>query len=648
VALPHKVPFKDTASLWARRLGCECFPLVGKEPALGYSWRKRQLGKSGTHEASAAAWEAATGFAVAPVGGSPLTIIDCDDTAFATQLLADIPTLQNALTVWRADHCHIYVLLAQPLPKAVVKLKNKLGSEIASLRGPGSYVAGPYSIHESGDVYTPKGSRPASLSETETQLLLAHFGLSEKGKKREHSLKRVQKPAAPNTQPTQGVINPRLIANLAAHYRKRKYIRHGDWLNGPCPNAGRHKNRDKHPSFGFNLISGVGHCFLCGWIETKHLSDAAGISWQSLGLYEGMRPSDAPYEQPNDFAPQDRRVVLIAAHCTRAVRLMDMLRDERKTQWSRAEILAIGERVGWSRAQTDRNIAQAIDAGLLRRLRPGLYQRLERFKTPSPAKPFGVAYSGHPARYREVIYTHILHSLQPHQPTSCWPTTQKIATASGVSRRTAYHYEERLPVRRYKLFRRKLLPQEAHSPCVPDEALETFLGWRKGYYRFDVVTPRGETLLSFELGNNPAAALSAALKHAQTWDGTVLYAKALPSMRLLPGQRIADNLPRGARLSQSQTHIYIDPPMARQFPGRFWFSRTLSKKQSAPPLAGALPRPGALGGGNAEKNISVLRAKHEKHPTLPVNVIAERVLGKIEKKRKRLEKRANKSAADPP
>ena len=44
----------------------------------------------------------------------------------------------------------------------------------------------------------------------------------------------------------------------------------GTWLNGPCPNAGKHKHSDRNPSFGFNTATGFGYCFVCG---TMSLSD---------------------------------------------------------------------------------------------------------------------------------------------------------------------------------------------------------------------------------------------------------------------------------------------------------------------------------------------------------------------------------------
>lgn len=45
----------------------------------------------------------------------------------------------------------------------------------------------------------------------------------------------------------------------------------GDWLNGACPFPARHKHDDQHPSFGFNIRSGYGFCYVCGTLLLKEL-----------------------------------------------------------------------------------------------------------------------------------------------------------------------------------------------------------------------------------------------------------------------------------------------------------------------------------------------------------------------------------------
>ncbi len=62
------------------------------------------------------------------------------------------------------------------------------------------------------------------------------------------------------------------IAQVAAVFSLNGYRQRGDWLNGPCPNAERHKHRDRHPSFGFNTRTGYGFCHVCGSMLLKDIA----------------------------------------------------------------------------------------------------------------------------------------------------------------------------------------------------------------------------------------------------------------------------------------------------------------------------------------------------------------------------------------
>jgi hypothetical protein len=68
-----------------------------------------------------------------------------------------------------------------------------------------------------------------------------------------------------------------LTAAVAHIFSLQGYTRRGDWLNGPCPYAGRHKNGDQHPSFGFNTRTGYGFCHVCGSMLLKDLYPAVII-----------------------------------------------------------------------------------------------------------------------------------------------------------------------------------------------------------------------------------------------------------------------------------------------------------------------------------------------------------------------------------
>lgn len=69
-----------------------------------------------------------------------------------------------------------------------------------------------------------------------------------------------------------------LMESVAQVLRARGYRRSGDWLNGRCPFPERHQHGDLHPSFGFNLCSGYGHCHVCGTLRLKDLCPALGIA----------------------------------------------------------------------------------------------------------------------------------------------------------------------------------------------------------------------------------------------------------------------------------------------------------------------------------------------------------------------------------
>lgn len=71
--------------------------------------------------------------------------------------------------------------------------------------------------------------------------------------------------------------NADLTAAVAHTLSLQGYTRRGDWLNGPCPYAGRHKHGDRHHSFGFNTRTGYGFCHVCGSMLLKELCGVMGI-----------------------------------------------------------------------------------------------------------------------------------------------------------------------------------------------------------------------------------------------------------------------------------------------------------------------------------------------------------------------------------
>lgn len=90
-----------------------------------------------------------------------------------------------------------------------------------------------------------------------------------------------------NSQPLHGasdqVLNPDLIAVVAAAFALQGYRRRGDWLNGMCLFPERHMHGDRHPSFGFNTCTGYGFCFVCGSMLLKDLCHVLGIQPAAYG-----------------------------------------------------------------------------------------------------------------------------------------------------------------------------------------------------------------------------------------------------------------------------------------------------------------------------------------------------------------------------
>jgi len=68
-------------------------------------------------------------------------------------------------------------------------------------------------------------------------------------------------------------LNRRVVEEIVRMLIGQGFKPHGDWLHGRCINAQGHKHGDRNPSFGFNTVSGYGHCYLCGTMLAK---DALG------------------------------------------------------------------------------------------------------------------------------------------------------------------------------------------------------------------------------------------------------------------------------------------------------------------------------------------------------------------------------------
>jgi len=74
-----------------------------------------------------------------------------------------------------------------------------------------------------------------------------------------------------------GTLNPALLQAVTDRLTHMGYNGRGDWLSGPCLYPIHHRHDDTHVSFGFNVRSGYGNCYVCGSILLKDICTEIGI-----------------------------------------------------------------------------------------------------------------------------------------------------------------------------------------------------------------------------------------------------------------------------------------------------------------------------------------------------------------------------------
>jgi hypothetical protein len=87
----------------------------------------------------------------------------------------------------------------------------------------------------------------------------------------------------PRVCQTASGLNPRVVEALADLFLAQGFKTNDTWLNGSCVYPKRHKHGDAHPSFGYNTVTGVGYCHICGPLLTKELCRATRIDPANLG-----------------------------------------------------------------------------------------------------------------------------------------------------------------------------------------------------------------------------------------------------------------------------------------------------------------------------------------------------------------------------
>lgn len=252
------------------------FPVASKQPTSNEPWSDH-TNKTGKVHGSSKDWKNATGYAIAPLKGSKLLIIDVDEPAFKTTLLNAVPRLAQTYHVHRGPNSHFYIYTHTALGSSSRSIRTEGNKEAASIRSHGAYCVGPYSDHQlrdgtiTGDRYLPENQLPIiTLNENETHALFALFN-------KPSSLAHLQKPHSILSKFGNDLQD---IDNVTDALKRRKWTKgSGDWIQGRCLFPHNHKCGDRHPSATFNTTSGVYNCFGggCGRHSLPKVMHALGL-----------------------------------------------------------------------------------------------------------------------------------------------------------------------------------------------------------------------------------------------------------------------------------------------------------------------------------------------------------------------------------
>ncbi len=468
---------RDLARCYADLFGVAVFPVCGKVPIVP-SWAPYldAPGNYGTDEE----WFRATGYAVAPVVGSRLVIIDLDDFRQLETLREICPALGQTFTVIRGpEHLHLYCNLAVGVLDKAYLTRRENNREVASIRGTGAYVVGPESDHSSGDQYIPNDQPVITLNLFEQTRLLEWFNAPDS---QTEQASNVSGWSIPLRQSKQHVEARR--SGIETILRARGYHQNGEWLNGPCIHPEQHKHNDQHASFGVNLRTGVGKCFACGNYSPGEVAAALGVPSSAPPKSDSARPyafvaapvallvsppeSIIPAVNLSRTAPTaaDDKVQLelnIANELIRrgkhaAARLNDLLYDDSRRNHGQVAYRAVdlddlGKRHHLSHTQIVKGTSALCQIGLLIRVERGMYRRVSvqqarillglgneyaLVEIPRAACMGTVSV----ADYTSAVVLEVELRLPRNLPSST------IADAVGVSTPSLYTHEKRLKVER--------------------------------------------------------------------------------------------------------------------------------------------------------------------------------------------------------
>lgn len=251
------------------RYGWNVLPLHGKRPSI--RWRAFQQYR--VSEKHIQQWYRSGLFGnigiVCGAVSNNLVILDVDSEQGYQALKQKFPNYISTYTVRTGSGVgyHLYWHVEQ-LPQTIrVKTPNLGNLELLSS---GCQAVAPPSIH-------PKTDQPYHVAISKHILTLERIGdlcvwLNSLRKPKRRKVVRLYKTTADRY-----TTRNQMISTLTNYFVRRGYTQNGMWLNGSCIYPRRHRNNDRHPSFGFNTQSGFGHCFVCGTLSPEEICDELNI-----------------------------------------------------------------------------------------------------------------------------------------------------------------------------------------------------------------------------------------------------------------------------------------------------------------------------------------------------------------------------------
>ena len=260
-------------------LGMSVIPLKGKRPVLT-SWTQYQQNRAMPSEIEA--WYKQgilqnIGIVCGPASGN-LVVLDLDGAAGYPAFAASFPQLAETYTVATGGGVgkHVYFRV-DTMPPSVKAMNTPIGN--LELCGDGRQVVAPPSVHPTtGQSY--KVEKACDILQVDDLDDLVRWIEAFKTRESQSNWKPPTRVSFPTGD---AVVNPRVLEAIAHDLLHRDFKQHSDWLHGRCIHPERHRNGDRNPSFGFNVRSGYGHCYVCGTMLAKEVCEMLNIDPEQLG-----------------------------------------------------------------------------------------------------------------------------------------------------------------------------------------------------------------------------------------------------------------------------------------------------------------------------------------------------------------------------